>query len=130
LQRHGMSYTLIKKVRSELYRDLLPLINSQSVTLPNEPELIRQLVGLERTIHAGREKIDHPRNGHDDLANAVAGCCELLVRAGNQCVAAFSVQSSSVPYWAVQSNTVRSNGPVEIVGIGDNRGTGFAVARR
>jgi hypothetical protein len=129
LQRFGITYTLIKKVRSELYRDLLPLINSQSVTLPNEPELIRQLVGLERTIHANREKIDHPRNGHDDLANAVAGCCELLAREGLGAVACFGVQDGSRPYWTYGIAPARHDGPVEIKGAGDS-GKGFATTRR
>ena len=36
--------------------------------------------GLEcHTARAGRDKIDHPPGGHDDLANAVAG---LVARAG------------------------------------------------
>jgi hypothetical protein len=130
LQRFGMTYTLIKKVRSELYRDLLPLLNSATVTLPNEPELIQQLVGLERTIHANRERIDHPRNGKDDLANAVAGCCELLARAGVQAVAAFGTYAN-VPYWnpGIDERFAGPSGPVTITGESDS-GTGFATTRR
>jgi hypothetical protein len=129
LQRFGLPYTLIKKVRAELYRDLLPIINSQSVTLPDDPELIRQLVGLERTITAGKEKIDHPRSGHDDLANAVAGCCELLAREGLGAVACFGVQDGSRPYWTYGTVPTHHDGPVEIKGAGDS-GTGFATTRR
>jgi hypothetical protein len=33
-----------------------------------------QLVSLERSAKAGgQDRIDHPRHGHDDIANAVAG---------------------------------------------------------
>jgi hypothetical protein len=33
-----------------------------------------QLVSLERSTWAGgQDRIDHPRHGHDDIANAVAG---------------------------------------------------------
>jgi hypothetical protein len=130
-QRYGIAFTPIKKVRSELYRDFLPLVNSQTITLPDDPEMIRQLVGLERTITAGREKIDHPRNGKDDLANAIAGCAELLVRAGMMPVAAWGVQCSSVPYWGIQQTARNYGQPVEIIGNGNtNKGTGFATARR
>jgi hypothetical protein len=37
-----------------------------------------QIVGLERRVSAvGRDTITHPPNGHDDLANAVAGAASL-----------------------------------------------------
>jgi hypothetical protein len=33
-----------------------------------------QLIGLERrTARGGRDSIDHPPGGHDDVANAAAG---------------------------------------------------------
>jgi hypothetical protein len=36
--------------------------------------LVAQLIGLERrTSRAGRDSIDHARDGHDDIANCVAG---------------------------------------------------------
>ena len=129
-QRYGIAFTPIKKVRSELYRDFLPLINSQTITLPDDPEMIRQIVGLERTIHAGKEKIDHPRNGHDDLANAIAGCAELLVRAGVLPVAAFGVQSSTMPWWEYGRQQQQPyDEPVTIKDGAGNSGTGFATAR-
>jgi hypothetical protein len=35
--------------------------------------MMLQLVGLERSTKAGgQDRIDHPRHGHDDIAN---GCC-------------------------------------------------------
>src|SRR5262249_39681683 len=62
------------KPKSDLYRDLLPLINSRRLDLLDEPRLIAQLVGLERrTARGGRDSIDHAPGAHDDLANAVAG---------------------------------------------------------
>jgi hypothetical protein len=37
-------------------------------------EMMLQLVGLERTTKTGgRDRIDHPRGVHDDVANAAAG---------------------------------------------------------
>lgn len=73
-RRHGIRYELSAKPKSDLYRDLLPLLNSRRVELLDHPRLVAQLVGLERrTARSGRDSIDHARGGHDDIANAVAG---------------------------------------------------------
>jgi hypothetical protein len=54
--------------------DLLPLINSKAVRLLDHERMSMQLVSLERSTKAGgQDRIDHPRHGHDDIANAVAG---------------------------------------------------------
>jgi hypothetical protein len=40
----------------------------------DNPKLINQFIGLERrTARGGRDSIDHPPGGHDDICNAVAG---------------------------------------------------------
>jgi hypothetical protein len=63
-----------EKNKSELYRDLLPMLNSNTVELPPDNQLQRELLGLERrTARGGRDSIDHSPGLHDDLANAVAG---------------------------------------------------------
>jgi hypothetical protein len=73
-RKHGIAYELSVKPKSDLYRDLLPLLNSRRVELLDHPRLINQLVSLERrTARGGRDSIDHPPGGHDDVANAVAG---------------------------------------------------------
>ena len=67
-----------EKTKSELYQDLLPLLNSRAVDLLDHGRLMMQLVSLERTTaRGGRDKIDHPRGMHDDVANAVAGALVL-----------------------------------------------------
>jgi hypothetical protein len=44
------------------------------VRLLDHERLSNQLVSLERSTKAGgQDRIDHPRHGHDDIANAVAG---------------------------------------------------------
>jgi hypothetical protein len=54
------------------------LLNSVRVTLPRNDRLVSQIVSLERRVSAvGKETITHPPNGHDDLANAVAGAASL-----------------------------------------------------
>ena len=53
---------------------MLPLINSEAVDLLDSERLLYQLVMLERQAsRGGKESIDHPKGGHDDVANAVAG---------------------------------------------------------
>lgn len=81
-RKRGIAYDLAEKVRSELYRDLLPALNSGQADLLDLPVLINQLVSLERRVaRSGRESIDHPPNGHDDVANAVAGAIALVSEA-------------------------------------------------
>jgi hypothetical protein len=75
---HGIEYQCSEKPASDLYRDLLPLINSRQVELLDHPKMIAQLCGLERrTARGGKDSISHPPSGHDDVANAVAGALVL-----------------------------------------------------
>ena len=81
--KHGVSYELAEKAKSDLYRDLLPLLNSGRVVLPNSERLVNQLCGLERRVsRAGKDSIDHGPGGHDDLANACAGAADLASKPG------------------------------------------------
>src|SRR5205085_7711562 len=51
--------------------ELLPRLCSGEIELPDDRALIDQLAGLERrTRSGGKDVIDHPPGGHDDLANA------------------------------------------------------------
>lgn len=76
----GVEYELSEKPKSDLYRDLLPQLNSGRVELLDLPRLGKQLCDLERrTARGGRDSIDHPPGGHDDLANAAVG---VLLMAG------------------------------------------------
>jgi hypothetical protein len=73
-REHSISYEPAQKPKSDLYRDLLPAINSRRLDLLDDARLLMQLVGLERrTARGGRDSIDHAPGAHDDLANAVAG---------------------------------------------------------
>jgi hypothetical protein len=73
-RKHGVNYECSEKTKSELFVDLLPLINSRGVDLLDSDRLVHQMVALERrTSRGGRDSIDHPPGGHDDVANAVAG---------------------------------------------------------
>lgn len=73
-RRHHISYETAAKPKSDLYRELLPLINSGRCELLHHQKLISQLTGLERrTARSGRDSIDHAPGGHDDIANCCAG---------------------------------------------------------
>jgi hypothetical protein len=75
LKKHGISYEVAKQPKSDLYsHHLLPMLNSGRVDLLDHPRSIAQMVALEcHTARAGRDRIDHPPGGHDDLANCIAG---------------------------------------------------------
>jgi hypothetical protein len=73
-RKHGLDYALAEQPKSDLYRDLLPLLNSGRILLPKSDRTANQIVGLERKVsRAGKDSIDHGPHGHDDLANCVAG---------------------------------------------------------
>jgi hypothetical protein len=82
-RKRGIAYELSDKTASELFRALLPLMNSGSIELVDQPRLVDQIVNLERRVsRTGRELISHPMHAgaHDDLANAVAGVASLVTR--------------------------------------------------
>jgi hypothetical protein len=73
-RKHRITYEPAAKPKSDIYRELLPVINSRTVDLLDHPKLMTQLVGLERrTARSGKDSIDHSPGAHDDVANAVAG---------------------------------------------------------
>ena len=77
----GITYSAADRPKSQLYADLLPILNSRRADLLDEPRLVAQLIGLERrTARGGRDRIDHAPGSHDDVANACAG---VLVNAGS-----------------------------------------------
>ena len=71
---------MASRTKSDIYRALLPVVNSGRVELLDHRVLRAQLEGLERrTARSGRDTIDHTPGSKDDVANAAAGA---LVRAG------------------------------------------------
>lgn len=72
---HGVRYRLAEKSKNELYRELLPVLcgGNACIELLDHSAQTNQLIGLERRPRSGgSDVIDHPTNGHDDLANALA----------------------------------------------------------
>jgi hypothetical protein len=79
--KRNVTYEPSEKVKSDIYRDCLPLLNSCKVQLLDNRRLRAQLHNLERrTARGGRDSIDHGPGAHDDIANAVAGA--LVLAAG------------------------------------------------
>ena len=73
-RKAGIEYRPADLNKSEIYRDFLPRLNSGEVDLLDNPRLISQLLSLERrTARGGRDSIDHPPGGKDDVINAAAG---------------------------------------------------------
>jgi Terminase large subunit, T4likevirus-type, N-terminal len=71
----GLIYERADMPASALYLEALPQFMREQISLPDHPKLIRELRGLERrTSRLGRDSVTHPPGGHDDYANALAGC--------------------------------------------------------
>jgi len=92
-RRHGIRCEPSERSKSEIYRDLLPILNSGQVELLDHARLIGQLTGLERrTARGGRDSIDHSPGAHDDLANAAAGALVLAAMPRTAAVTPFKLK--------------------------------------
>ena len=64
MRKHGIRVEPSERAKSDIYRDLLPVVNSGACELLDLPRLTAQLAGLERrTARGGRDSIDHPPGG-------------------------------------------------------------------
>ena len=80
-RKHGIEYMPAEKTKSELYLEVLPLLNSGKAELLDNKRLLIQLRSLERrTSRAGKDTVDHSPGGHDDLINAAAGVLRLIMK--------------------------------------------------
>jgi hypothetical protein len=78
-REQGFEYRVSEKSKSDLYREMLPLLNSGEVELLDNDKLVSQICGLERRVaRGGRDSIDHGPGGRDDLANVTGGVLTLL----------------------------------------------------
>jgi hypothetical protein len=99
-REHGITYEPAAKPKTDLYRDLLPAINSRQVELLDDARLITQIVGLERRVaRGGRDSIDHAPGAHDDLANSVAGLVTELATAGFDASYSWVGDINDFPLW-------------------------------
>ena len=65
-----------------LYMNMLPALNAGQIKLLDLPRIRTQLLALERrTVRgSGKDVVDHPSAGMDDLVNCVAGALVLAGR--------------------------------------------------
>ena len=72
--RHGISYEPSERSKSDLYKEVAPLLAAGQVKLLDNHRMRTQLLALERKVaRGGRDTVDHPPRGHDDLINAACG---------------------------------------------------------
>ena len=78
--KRGIVYKSSERTKNEIYLEALPLLNGGKVSLLDNTRLVNQICNLERrTSRGGRDTVDHPPHGHDDLANAALGAAQLAV---------------------------------------------------
>ena len=69
----GIQYRDVDRDRSSYYLEVEPLFSQGRIDVLDHPTLVRELRFLERRPRAGGvDRVDHPRGGHDDHANALA----------------------------------------------------------
>src|SRR5439155_25924753 len=72
-RKRGVTYEPSDLSASDLFRELLPRLNTRTIALLDHPRAIGQLASLDRKVGRNRDVIGHPRNGKNDVANAIAG---------------------------------------------------------
>ena len=93
--KHGIAYRHSERNKSEIYLEAEPLFAQGSVRLPDDRALLTELRQLERrTARGGRDTVDHPPRGHDDLANAAAGALVLAAKGAGVTGAIYAVPST------------------------------------
>jgi hypothetical protein len=72
--KHGITYELCEKTKSELYLATIPIFTSRRIELLDIERMKTEFRRLERRRgRSGKDTIDHPPRGSDDVANAVSG---------------------------------------------------------
>lgn len=94
-----IEYRRADLAKSGLYLEMVPLFMRNAVSIPDLPPLVRELRLLERrTGRSGKDTVDHPQNGSDDYANALAGAAWLVMSKKNVSPAALFGTYGSTPY--------------------------------
>ncbi len=75
-EKAGITYQPSELPKSDLYLNFESMLNTGKVELPDNTLLINELCSLERRRgRSGKDAVDHPLRGSDDLANSCAGSC-------------------------------------------------------
>jgi hypothetical protein len=117
-RKRGIEYRCSDKTKSDLFRDLLPMLNAGRITLPKSERLTNQLCNLERRVaRSGKDSIDHGPGSHDDLANAVAGAADLASGRREHQPAQFTTYG----YYVRENKSHRWDGPLPSGGCATSR---------
>ena len=74
-REHGIAFEQSARPKSDLYHDLLPLLNAQRVELLDSQRLLMQLVGLERRVsRQGKDRLIIVLVGMTTLRTALRVC--------------------------------------------------------
>jgi hypothetical protein len=75
----GVGYEQSERVKSDIYLESEVAFTRERVRLPPHPILTRELRLLEKhAARSGKPDVTHPKNCHDDYANACCGVIALL----------------------------------------------------
>jgi hypothetical protein len=84
-ETQGFNYVLSDLPASQLYLEAQPVFNGGKISIPDHKRLVSELRSLERrTSRMGRDSVTHPPGGHDDFANALAGCLRVAHAKSNK----------------------------------------------
>ncbi len=73
-QKAGIQYVHSERSKSEIYLEAEPMFATGKCRVLDHKTLLNELRRLERrTSKSGKDTVDHPPGGHDDVANAVCG---------------------------------------------------------
>jgi hypothetical protein len=91
---HGVDYQPSSKTTSDIYLELLPILNSNRAELLDHARLVMQLCQLERhAAGSGKDSIRHAPGSHDDVINAAAGAIVTALNAASQEVTSVSSEA-------------------------------------
>jgi hypothetical protein len=92
--KHNVVVEQSADAKSVIYGNALPALNAHRVQLLDHPRLVAQLLGLERrTARGGKDSVDHPPHGRDDVANA---CCGAIVLAAQGAIGPSVVEGTNL----------------------------------
>ena len=104
-------------VKNQIYLNFLPALNSGRAKILDLPRLRQQLLALERTTSrgTGRDAVNHPNAGHDDLVNAVAGSIVMAAEADRRRISWCAVDSTGRIYDGTTNHRMTYQPPPNIL---------------
>lgn len=108
-RKSGINYRKSKLNKSKLYLEGVAPFNRGTVSIPDHPQLLRELRLLERRVQrSGADAVDHPKNGSDDYANVLFGAMWLVLQPREQGFAGQGYQRLDGRWWIKPDGTPMS----------------------